>query len=83
MDTITALTARLAVANLAEVAVKADVSRKTLDRIRSGINSPTLRTVTKINKALDELKVKVPKVVKVRARSPEERSESATADAQG
>ncbi len=82
MDMITTLNARLAIANLAEVAVKADVARKTLDRIRSGANSPTLRTVTKINKALDELKVRAPKGVSPKSRAPEERVESATAGAQ-
>ncbi|MBB3193973.1 helix-turn-helix domain-containing protein [Roseateles terrae] len=76
MDMITSLTARLAAANLAELASRADVSRKTLERILSGTNSPTLRTVGKINRALDEMKVKAPRVVKVKSRPPEEIAES-------
>lgn len=78
---ITSLTARLAAANLAELASRADVSRKTLERILSGANSPTLRTVGKINRALDEMKVKAPRAVKVQSRPPEEIAESAGREA--
>jgi DNA-binding phage protein len=82
MDTLTSLINRLQVANLVEVAREADVSRKTLDRIRSRENSPTLATVSKINSALDKLRIpKKPKGVNPSARAPEERAESATAGA--
>ncbi len=81
MDMLNPLIARLKVANLAQVAAKADVSRKTLDRVKTGNYLPTLNTVKKITDALDAMKVRVPRS-KVRARAPEERAESATADAQ-
>lgn len=71
-------------ANVEAVAAQSGVATKTIYRIRwSPEYRPSIQTVEQINSALDRLKGKAAKTVKVRARAPEERAESATADAQG
>lgn len=74
MDMLQPLIDRLKAADLAKVAEKADVSRKTLVRIMERSNSPTFETAGKIVKALDTLKV--PRRPKVAAQAAEERAEA-------
>lgn len=75
MDMLQPLIDRLMVADLSKVAGRADVSRKTLTRIRDRANSPTLATVGKILKALDELKVPR-KPLNPKTRAAEEQQEA-------
>lgn len=68
MDMLQPLIDRLMVADLAKVAERADVSRKTLLRIINRSNSPTIKTAESISAALDALKVpRRPKVEKAEA----------------
>ena len=74
MDMLQPLIDRLKSADLAKVAEKADVSRKTLVRIMGRSNSPTFETAEKIVKALDTLKV--PKRPRVAGQPAEEVAEA-------
>lgn len=58
MDMLQPLIERLKLADLNQVAAKAELSRRTLARICSRTNSPTFDTAEKIVAALDALGVK-------------------------